>query len=118
MKPFREMQRPALVLSGTKDGSDAGDRWRTLLPDCCHFMFVYDAERAIGAPSGRRRSFSSRANSSSAATSSASAGNAASLSHRVKNAKFAIVRPAPILAVRGAIIEPLKSAQSGRWSRV
>jgi len=45
---FREMQRPVLVLSGTKDQSDAGDRWRTLLPDC-HFMFVYDAGPAIGA---------------------------------------------------------------------
>jgi len=39
---FREMQRPVLVLSGTKDQSDAGDRWRTLLP-------VYDAGPAIGA---------------------------------------------------------------------
>jgi len=45
---FREMTRPVLVLSGTKDGSDAGDRWRALLPDC-HFMFVYDAGPAIGA---------------------------------------------------------------------
>jgi pimeloyl-ACP methyl ester carboxylesterase len=45
---FREMQLPALVLCGTKDGSDAGDRYRTLLPDC-HFMFVYDAGRANGA---------------------------------------------------------------------
>jgi len=45
---FREMQRPVLVLSGTKDQSDAGDRWRALLPDC-HFMFVYDAGPAIGA---------------------------------------------------------------------
>jgi pimeloyl-ACP methyl ester carboxylesterase len=45
---FREIKRPALVLSGTKDGSDAGDRWRTLLPDC-HFMFVYDAGPAMGA---------------------------------------------------------------------
>ena len=45
---FREIKRPALVLSGTKDGSDAGDRWRTLLPDC-HFMFVYDAGPTIGA---------------------------------------------------------------------
>ena len=41
-EPFREMQRPVLVLSGTKDQSDAGDRWRTLLP-------VYDAGPAIGA---------------------------------------------------------------------
>jgi pimeloyl-ACP methyl ester carboxylesterase len=45
---FREMKRPVLVLCGTKDPSDAGDRYRTLLPDC-HFMFVYDAGRAIGA---------------------------------------------------------------------
>ena len=45
---FREMQLPVLVLAGTKEGSDAGDRYRTLLPDC-HFMFVYDAGRAIGA---------------------------------------------------------------------
>jgi pimeloyl-ACP methyl ester carboxylesterase len=45
---FREMRRPLLVLSGTKDQSAAGDRWRTLLPDC-HFMFVYDAGPAIGA---------------------------------------------------------------------
>jgi len=45
---FREMQRPVLVLSGTKDQSAAGDRWHTLLPDC-HFMFVYDAGPAIGA---------------------------------------------------------------------
>ena len=45
---FREIKRPVLVLCGTKDQSDAGDRWRTLLPDC-HFMFVYDAGPAIGA---------------------------------------------------------------------
>ncbi len=45
---FCEIKRPVLVLSGTKDGSDAGDRYRALLPDC-HFMFVYDAGRAIGA---------------------------------------------------------------------
>jgi pimeloyl-ACP methyl ester carboxylesterase len=45
---FREMKRPVLVLSGTKDQSAAGDRYRTLLPDC-HFMFVYDAGSAIGA---------------------------------------------------------------------
>ena len=43
---FREMKRPVLVLSGTKDQSDADDRYRTLLPDC-HFMFVYDAGRDI-----------------------------------------------------------------------
>jgi len=45
---FREMRRPVLVLSGTKDQSAAGERWRTLLPDC-HFMFVYDAGPLIGA---------------------------------------------------------------------
>jgi hypothetical protein len=36
------------VLSATKDGSDDGDHYRTLRPDC-HFTFVYDAGRAIGA---------------------------------------------------------------------
>jgi pimeloyl-ACP methyl ester carboxylesterase len=45
---FREIKRPVLVLSGTKDGSDAGNRYRTLLRDR-PFMFVYDAGRAIGA---------------------------------------------------------------------
>jgi hypothetical protein len=45
---FREVKRPMLVLAGTNDRSDAGARWRTLLPDC-HFMFVYDAGPAIGA---------------------------------------------------------------------
>lgn len=45
---FREIKLPMLVLCGTKDASDAGDRWRTLLSDC-HFMFVYDAGPAIGA---------------------------------------------------------------------
>jgi pimeloyl-ACP methyl ester carboxylesterase len=45
---FREMDRSVLVLSGTKDLHDAGNRYRTLLPDC-HFMFVYDAGPAIGA---------------------------------------------------------------------
>lgn len=45
---FREMKRPALVLCGTKDGSEAGDRTRALLPDG-HLIFVYDAGRAIGA---------------------------------------------------------------------
>jgi pimeloyl-ACP methyl ester carboxylesterase len=44
---FREIKRPVLVLSGTKEPSDVGDRYRALLPDC-HFMFVYDAGRAIG----------------------------------------------------------------------
>jgi len=47
-EPLREMTQPVLVLSGTKDQFGAGDRWRTLLPDC-HFMFVYDAGPAIGA---------------------------------------------------------------------
>lgn len=44
---FRGMTRPALVLHGTKDQSDAADRYRRLLPDC-HFMLVYDAGHAIG----------------------------------------------------------------------
>jgi pimeloyl-ACP methyl ester carboxylesterase len=44
---FPEMGRPVLVLSGTKDGSQAADRYRALLPGS-HFMFVYDAGRAIG----------------------------------------------------------------------
>ena len=45
---FREIKQPVLVLSGTKDQSDAGDRYRTRLSDC-HFMFANDADRAIGA---------------------------------------------------------------------
>ena len=45
---FREIKRPVLVLSGTRGQSAAGDRYRSLLPDC-HFMFVYDAGSAIGA---------------------------------------------------------------------
>jgi pimeloyl-ACP methyl ester carboxylesterase len=53
---FREMKRPVLVLSGTKDQSDAGDRYRTLLPDC-HLMFVYDAGPAIGAERPEALSF-------------------------------------------------------------
>jgi len=36
------------MLCGTKDQSDAGGRHRRLLPEC-HFMFVYDAGRDIGA---------------------------------------------------------------------
>jgi pimeloyl-ACP methyl ester carboxylesterase len=44
---FRALQRPVLVLAGTNDRSDAGDRYRNLLPDC-HFMFVYDAGPGIG----------------------------------------------------------------------
>lgn len=44
---FREINRPVLVLSGTKDSSDARDRYRVLLPEG-HFMFVYDAGCAIG----------------------------------------------------------------------
>jgi pimeloyl-ACP methyl ester carboxylesterase len=43
----RGLKRPVLVLAGTNDQSDAGDRYRRLLPDC-HFMFVYDAGPAIG----------------------------------------------------------------------
>ena len=37
-----------LPSEGTEDKSDAGDRYRALLPDC-NFMFVYDANCAIGA---------------------------------------------------------------------
>jgi pimeloyl-ACP methyl ester carboxylesterase len=44
---FREIKRPVLVLSGTKNQSHTDDRYRTLPPDC-HFMFVYDAGRDIG----------------------------------------------------------------------
>jgi len=44
---FRQITRPVLVLVGTEDKSDAGDRIRALLADC-NFMFVYGAERAIG----------------------------------------------------------------------
>jgi pimeloyl-ACP methyl ester carboxylesterase len=43
---FRQLTRPVLVLVGTEDKSDAGDRFRALLPDC-NFMFVYGAECAI-----------------------------------------------------------------------
>jgi pimeloyl-ACP methyl ester carboxylesterase len=46
-QPFHEMTRPVLVLVGTEDKSDAGDRYRALLPQC-NFMFVYGAEHAIG----------------------------------------------------------------------
>lgn len=45
---FRAIGRPVLVLCGTRDLSEAGQRYRTMLPDC-HFMFVYDAGAAIGA---------------------------------------------------------------------
>ena len=45
---FSEMAQPVLVLVGTEDKTDAGDRYRGLLPQS-NFMFVYDAERAIGA---------------------------------------------------------------------
>ena len=45
---FRDIERPILVLRGTKDRSDAADRYRASLPDC-HFMFVYDAGRMIAA---------------------------------------------------------------------
>jgi pimeloyl-ACP methyl ester carboxylesterase len=56
---FREIKRPVLVLSGTKDQSEAGDRYRTLLPDC-HFMFVYDAGPAIGAARPKALAFIAR----------------------------------------------------------
>jgi pimeloyl-ACP methyl ester carboxylesterase len=65
---FREIKRPVLVLSGTKDASDYGEHYRTVLLDC-HFMFVYDASPAI-APSGRKRSPSLPSSSSSGAVSS------------------------------------------------
>ena len=45
---FRQVTRPVLMLAGTEDKSDASDRYRALLPDC-NFMFVYDANCAIGA---------------------------------------------------------------------
>ena len=45
---FRQVTRPVLMLAGTEDKSDAGDRYRALVPHC-NFMFVYDAECAIGA---------------------------------------------------------------------
>ena len=45
---WRTVQRPVLVLCGTRDQSDAGERCRATLSGC-HFMFVYDAGRAIGA---------------------------------------------------------------------
>jgi hypothetical protein len=54
---FREMKRPVLVLSGTKDQFDAGSRYRTLLPHC-HFMLVM-TQVARSPPNGRRRSPSS-----------------------------------------------------------
>jgi pimeloyl-ACP methyl ester carboxylesterase len=72
MKPSAKIKRPVLVLSGTRDQSDAGDRYRTLLPDC-HFIFVYDAGHAIGA----ERPEALASNSSNGAISSSSAGRAA-----------------------------------------
>ena len=45
---FRYIKQPVLLLCGTKNRSEAADRYRTLLPDC-HFMFVYDADHAIAA---------------------------------------------------------------------
>ena len=48
MRPSARCGGRVLVLSGTKDQSAAGERWRALLPDC-HFMFVYDAGPLIGA---------------------------------------------------------------------
>jgi pimeloyl-ACP methyl ester carboxylesterase len=44
---FRTTTRPVLMLIGTEDESDAGDRWRAILPQC-NFMFAYGARRAIG----------------------------------------------------------------------
>jgi pimeloyl-ACP methyl ester carboxylesterase len=45
---FRDIPLPVLVLCGTTDAAAAGDRFRTVLPDC-HFMLVYDAGTAIAA---------------------------------------------------------------------
>ena len=42
------VQRPVLVLCGTHEGPGAAEAYRALLPES-HFMFVYDAGRAIGA---------------------------------------------------------------------
>ena len=56
---FREIKQPVLVLSGTNDHSNTGGRWRALLPDC-HFMFVYDAGRAIGAERPQALAFIAR----------------------------------------------------------
>jgi hypothetical protein len=95
MKPFREMQRPALVLSGTKDGSDAGDRWRTLLPNCCHFMFVYDAERAIGAERPETLAFIAREFLERRDLFLVSRKSGMAIPSRLRSGKFAIVRPEP-----------------------
>jgi pimeloyl-ACP methyl ester carboxylesterase len=44
---LRDIKQPMLLLRGTKDASEAADRYRALLPGG-HFMLVYDAGRAIG----------------------------------------------------------------------
>jgi pimeloyl-ACP methyl ester carboxylesterase len=44
---FGKINRPVLFLRGTNDASGNADRYRVLLPGA-HFMFVYDAGRAIG----------------------------------------------------------------------
>jgi hypothetical protein len=73
-------------------GSATGHRYRTLLPDR-HFMFVYDAGRAIGAERPEALAFIAL-NSSSGAISFSSA------AETVRSGKFAIVRPAPKAADR------------------
>ena len=45
---FRDLSLPVLVLTGTRDGAEGGDRYRRLLPNC-HFMLVYDTGPDIGA---------------------------------------------------------------------
>jgi len=44
---FRDIARPVLVLCGTREKSDAGDRYCALLPGS-HLMLVYNAGSAIG----------------------------------------------------------------------
>ena len=73
---FRQVTRPVLMLAGTEDKSDAGDRYRALLPDC-NFMFVYGANCAIGAARPEALALS-RSRSSSGAISSWSAERAGS----------------------------------------
>ena len=36
---FRQVTRPVLMLAGPEDKSDAGDRYRALLPDCTSGFF-------------------------------------------------------------------------------
>ena len=57
---FREIKRPVLVLSGIKDQSSAGDRYRTQLAIATSCSSMMSA--APSAPSGRRHSPTSRSN--------------------------------------------------------